>query len=479
MRAAWTAPALAWALLVLPARVHGDGAAAAPEQLLTARGLRAPELARMAAQLGAKAGERRAAAFHALCELNAESLPGIEERLRELRAERPHPDLAKAAIAAFRHATGSRRADDEIDLAPGVLPALRARRDRAILAMAEPLLYVRALERIGGREAGAVMAQVLLLDERGVWDHELKLARTRAGMRLLPALLELRSHDDARVRGWALAGVQALGMEDPRAAALIPDAHLLAQVLQAYSQPLDFAAMPVVVRLVAADKAQVRLAARAAVARFGKNAIWQLRELYAELTGQSADKSWDHERTARELYAVLDRPAIEEAQTLLARGMKHYVAGELDAMQRLYDRVLAQYPQFEDRGKMAPGYAALGRALLARDRLEPARDAFQRALRLDPQAPDAAKLRAEVAFVDAELALVSGVVDLDGYGAALRHDPDHAAAAAAHDRLSGERAARARKYRRIAAAGAIGLLLLWIAALLRGRRPLARGQSTG
>jgi tetratricopeptide (TPR) repeat protein len=474
MRAAWTAPALAWALLALPAHAHGDGAAAAPEQLLTARGLRAPELARMAAQLGAKAAERRAAAFHALTELNAESLPGIEQRLRELRAERPHPDAAKAAIAAFRHAAGSRRADDEIDVAPGVLPALRARRDRATLAMAEPLLYVRAAERIGGRDAGVVLAEVLRLDERGVWEHELKLARTRAGMRLLPALLELRSHEDARVRGWALAGVQALGMEDPQVAAQIEDAQLLAQVLQAYSQPLDFAAMPVVVRLVAAEQAQVRQAARDAVARFGKNAIWQLRELYAELTGQSADKRWDAERTARELYAALDRPAIEEAQTWLAQGMKHYVAGELEAMQRLYDRVLAQYPQFEDRSKMAPGYAALGRALLARDRLEPARDAFQRALRLDPQAGNAAQLRAEIAFVDAELALVSGVVDLDGYGAALRHDPDHAAAADARDRLSGARAVRARQYKRLAAGAAIAVLLLFVIALLRARsRPLA------
>jgi tetratricopeptide (TPR) repeat protein len=238
--------------------------------------------------------------------------------------------------------------------------------------------------------------------------------------------------------------------------------------------------MPVVVRLVAAEKAQVRLAARAAVARFGKNAIWQLRELYAELTGQSADKRWDHERTARELYASIDRPAIEEAQTLLAQGMKHYVAGELEAMQRLYDRVLAQYPLFEDRSKMAPGYAALGRALLARDRLEPARDALQRALRLDPHAGDAAKLRAEIAFVDAELALVSGVVDLDGYAAALRHEPDHAAAAEARDRLSGARAARARQFKRLSAGAAIALLLLLVIALLRARsRPLTRGQSAG
>jgi tetratricopeptide (TPR) repeat protein len=478
MRAAWTVPALSCVLTALPAGVHAEVAPA--EQRLTVRGLRAPELARMAAQLGAAAPERREAAVRALSELNAESLPGIGQRLAQLAAQRPEADAARAAIAAFRHAAGSRRADDTIDLVQGVLPALEAQRDPATLAMAEPLLYLRALERMSGRAAGLHMGELLLLDERGVWDHELKLARERAGMRLLPALLELRSHADSRVRNWAQAGVSALGMEDPASVAQLEDAHLLAQAVLAYSRPLDFAAMPVVVRLVAADSIQVREAAREAVARFGKNAIWQLRELYQQLTGQAADKAWDAERTARELYASLDRPASQEAQALLAQGMKHFVGGDLDAMQRVYDRLLAQHPAFAERAKMAPGYAALGRMRLSQDRLGDARDAFQRALRLAPDAPTTPALRAELAFVDAELALVSGVVDLDGYQAALRHEPDHAAASDAADRLSGARAARERGYKRLAAGGAIALLLVWIAVLLRARKkPLAVRPSAG
>jgi tetratricopeptide (TPR) repeat protein len=361
-----------------------------------------------------------------------------------------------------------------------VLPVLKTQRDATTLAMAEPLLYLRALERMTDRAAGLRMGELLLLDERGVWDHELKLARDRAGMRLLPALIELRSHADSRVRSWAQAGVSALGMDDPEVVAQLEDAHLLAQALEAYSRPLDFAAMPVVVRLVVADKRQVRDAARAAVARFGKNAIWQLRELYQQLTGQSANKAWDAERTARELYGSIDRPASEEAETLLAQGMRHFVGGELEAMQRMYDQLLAQYPDFAERAKMAPGYTALARARLRQDRLGEARDGFQRALRLAPEAPEASALRAELAFVEAELALVSGVVDLDGYQAALRHAPDHAAAADAADRLSGARAARERRYKRLAAGTAIALLLAWVAVLLRARRkPITVGPSAG
>jgi tetratricopeptide (TPR) repeat protein len=467
MRAFWAAVALCGAWLAF----GGGVAAEAPEEeLLTARGLRPAELERMAAQLGAAAPARREAAFRARSELTTESLPGVAQRLNALRARRPDPEAVREALVAIRHAAGSRRADDTTDLAQGVLSALASRRDAALLAAAEPLLYLRALERMATREAGLLFADLLTLDDSGVWDYELKLARGRVGLRLLPALIELRSHGDARVRNYAQAGVRALGMDDPQVAVQIEDAALAADVVEAYSRPLDFPAMPVIVRLVRADKREVREAARRATARFGKNAIWQLREMYGELTGQDADKGWSAERTAQELYAAIDRPALQEADALLAKGMAHYVAGDLDAMKREYDRLLSLYPRLPQRAKMAPGYAAIGRKLLDADQLEPARDAYQRALRLAPEASDAPSTRAELAYVEAELSLVSGVVDLDGYDAALRNDPDHAAAAEARDRLSGARVERARKHRRLAAGGAIALLLGCVVLLLRSRR---------
>jgi tetratricopeptide (TPR) repeat protein len=441
--------------------------------MLEARGLSAAELARLADQLGGEAAAQREAAFHALSELHAESLAGIAQRLRALKKSRPDAEAEKAALSAFRHAAGSRRADDSIDIAPGVLAVLGEQRDATVLAVAEPLLYLRSLERMQSREAGLVMAELLVLDEPGVWDAELRLARERVGLPLLPALLELRAHADANVRAFAQAGVHALGMQEPSTTTKLSDPHLVAEVVHAYVQPLDFAAMPLVVRLTGAEPLEVREAARFAVARFGKNAIWQLRQLYEEVKGKSAERSWDAERIARELYAALDHAARADEERLLAQGMSRFVAGDLEAMRQLYDRLLAQSPHFDQRAKLAPGYAALGEKLLAEDKLEPARDAYQRALRLAPTAPDAEALRAELAYIDAELALSHGVVDLHGYEEALRHAPKHAAATAARDRLTGERAARERKQRRLAAGAAIALLLGLIAILLRGRQTRA------
>jgi tetratricopeptide (TPR) repeat protein len=266
-------------------------------------------------------------------------------------------------------------------------------------------------------------------------------------------------------------------MTEPERATAVTDSSLAAQVVAAYAQPLDFSAMPVLVRLTAHDKLEVRLAARKAVARFGRNAIWQLRTLYQEATSERADPSWDSERTARKLYTALDRSAIEQADRWIEQGNKRLEAGDVDGMQAAYDRVLAVFPWLERGAALAPGYAALGTARLEHDRLQDARQAYDRALRLDPHAPDHKRWRAQLAFIDAEISLSRGVIDLHGYERAIGSDPTHAAARDALDRLSGARAEREQMHKRAAAFGALGLLvpLAWM--LLRGRGRGARASS--
>lgn len=311
-------------------------------------------------------------------------------------------------------------------------------------------------------------------DERKAAHRSLAgLRAAHAPIDLLPALIVLRSDSNSRVRAWAANEVRALGMEDPAVATALPDARLVAEVIRAYVQPLDFAAMPVLVRLVNAEKLQVREAARFAVSRFGKNAIWQLRELYGEVKGQAADRAWDAERTAKELYATLDRPETEHADVLMASGLAAFLRDDLQAMQGDYDALLASYPRYAQRAKLAPGYAALGQSLYASDRLEEARAAYQRALRLAPDAPEAQRLAGQIAFLDAEIAQSRGVVDLHGYAEALKHAPGLTQAAEASDRLSGVSAARERDKKRLAAAAGIVVLLLLATLLLKQRRPAA------
>jgi hypothetical protein len=451
-------------LAAAPARLSAQSEA----QLSAAR---AQQLGHYADQLLARDAQLRKSATQVLGHLGVDFLPALLIRLTAvLSARPPHDDVVKV-LNAFRRAAGPPRADDEADLARGIEPWLERERTRNVGAVAEPLLYLRSLEAMDDERAELALSHFVALDQ-GAWDNELRLLRKRLGVRLLPALVALRSHASPAVRRFAVNQIDALGMTDPQSALAVAEPRLLGQLIRAYVNPPDYAAMPLIVRLVNAPRIQVRDAARVAVARYGKNAIWQLRELYQEHSGQAANKGWDAEHTAHELYAVLDRAQLQDADALLARGMTQLLANDLTDMQRNYDLLLTKYPQLAERSKLAPGYAALGADRLARDDLAAALAAYRRALWLDPSAAQARRWQAQATYAAAELSLTLGVADLAGYDRALELDPNLLAARHARDLLSGEQGRRARESKRMAAGGSLLLFALLSVVLLRsGRRP--------
>jgi hypothetical protein len=416
-------------------------------------------LAKQVTLLGVSQAGVRAEAVHRLSHLDLEARDAIRARLELIRRTRP-------PVEEVRHILERLARRDRSEPTRGVPALLEQERSDRVLAVVEPLLYLRSLETMPGGEGHALLARFVDLDE-GAWEGELLRLRDQLGAQLAPALIAMRAHESARVRKFAVVHAG-----EPKVVLAHPDPQVLARALAAYSSPLDFTAMPRIARMVGDRRLQVRDAARASIARFGKNAIWQLREVYLEASGQAADKSWDHERTARELYAVLDRARIEEAQTLLERGERAREAGDLISMQRDFDALLAKYPTFADRARLAPGYAAVGASAVRADELAASIAAYRRALRLAPEAEAASRWRAQVAFVSAELSLTRGVVDLPGYEQALRLDPELDAARDAIDRLSGTRVRHARNMKRNAAAAALVLLSVFIALALRRRAPI-------
>jgi hypothetical protein len=245
---------------------------------------------------------------------------------------------------------------------------------------------------------------------------------------------------------------QALDHADPR---------VLAAIIRTYAERLDFDAMPSLVRRVTHERVQVRDAARAAVTRFERNAIWQLRELYEELTGQQAERAWNWERTASELYAIIDAPRRTQREALLTRAHEALRAGELEAMASAVDSALAAREPIEDR-ELAFGHAQLGEQRLASAQLDASEAAFTRAQRLCPACEEHTQWKAQALFARAEASLAAGVVDLGTYERVLALNATHAGALDALDRLTGAREKRLRLHRTIAA-GAAALLFLWIA----------------
>jgi hypothetical protein len=294
------------------------------------------------------------------------------------------------------------------------------------------------------------------------------------GPRLLAALIEAGNHEDRRVRSWARWGVRENGVRSAGDAVQQRDNAILADVLRAYGTVRDFEAMRVVVSLVTSERAQVREAARWATEQYGRNAVWQLREKYKNLTGNEAERSWGWRAVADALYRTNDDSRLAPVRADLEAGLAAQQQGDLAAMEQKFDAVLARAPTLQRRAEMAPGYAALGRARLQERDARGAARALRRAVWLAPDGEVRNAARADLAFVEAELTRAAGIVDLSRYreAVALAPEQQHERASAILERVAPEAAPPSvssdRRRWAIAAAG-IALALIAVA-LLRPRR---------
>jgi hypothetical protein len=440
----------------------------------------AAELGALAAQLGSEDPSAREAAHAALRTLDEGALPGIEARIAAMASRRPPPGDVSAAIADIRHGAGSRRADDNIDIGPGVLPALALRRDPAMLSVCESIVLWRALEAMGTTNAYRLIADVVALDG-APWDQETHRFVDRAGARLGPMLIMARSHPSASVRRWSRWAGTELGFDVPGRAIQLPliarDSTLLADALRAYGSVRQLDAMRVIASYVGSQHAQVREAARAALAQYGRNGIWVLREQLELVTGADADPTWGWERTMTALYAAHDDARLAPVRAALAAGQQAAAQSDFERMARQYDAVLLRAPELAQREQMAPGYASLGAQRRDAHDVPGAERAYRRAVFLAPTHGQAPTWRAALLALHADAELTRGVADLHAYGQVIEASPGDTHARAVLDQLSGNRAARARTKKRVATGGA-ALLLAVVALVLLGRRAESKNNAS-
>lgn len=422
------------------------------------------ELARLAAQLGDRDEGTRMRAFDALTRLDRDALPAIRTRLKQLGSKRPPLDRVLTVMTDFREVQGVNRPDAPVDLAAGVLKVLAEGGPSAEkVAIAEPLLLLRSLEAMHTPEAAQVALDVFGLDDKA-WHYESRRSLARFGPVMLPALVAWETRHDKRwVRRFCRWGIDELGLDSPGQAVAAMDVASLAALLRAYGEVLNFEAMPVIVSHVGDPRIPVRQAARWATEKFGRNAIWQIREAYLNATGKDADPEWSHGRALAELYEVHDAPKRERVRQALAQSQQALESGDESGARTVLDDALHRAPTEDAISEAAPAYAALGERALARDDLAQAARDYGRALRLAPAHAEAAKWRARASFVAAERRLASGVVDLPAYEHALALAPDDARAQSIVDVLTGKVAEREAHRRSLVAWAAV--LLLGIAGL--------------
>ncbi|MEM1415561.1 MAG: hypothetical protein AAGH15_11700, partial [Myxococcota bacterium] len=342
------------------------------------------QLERWAADLRAPEAGAREAAWERLSTLPADALPAIRARLAYTRRQEIPEEDGYDALRAFRHAMGSLRADDMVDIAAGVLPVLAERRDAVASRTAERLAYLRSVERLGTLDALRTVGDVFSLTPR-MWRWERRRLVHRRGAALGPALVVLKGYPDTNVRVWAEWGLRELGMASPGAAVQRSEGAALVALLTAYGEARDFDAMPVVVDFVGQPDRALREASRGAMERFAHNGIWQLRRAFKNQLGRDADPAWGWRRTREELYEALDAERLGPVTERLDAALAAAPALALESA----DAVLRDAPLHPRRAELAPIYAAAALEAPPAD----ARRLLRRALTLAPDALDASAWR--------------------------------------------------------------------------------------
>ncbi len=383
-------------------------------------------------------------------------------------------ESALQAFTDFRKVQGVEGGPEApVDLALGVLPTLERNRSAGTLLGAEVIALLRALEAQRSPEAAElIVSRVLSLNSK-LFRYEAPRVRERLSVLLLPGLIRHQNHPRPWVRAFCADSLKAMGITSPGRAVQQDDVGLLAAILSAYGDTLTFDAMPVVVSYVTDERLEVQSAARRAVARFGRNAIWQIRERYVNATGKDADPSWSHQRLLKELYRLHEEPKQQAFEAELARAQKALDAGAFAEARTALDAALRVSPSKELAQQTAPLFTRLGEQAFEQQQADTALSDYRRALRLSDDEPHKNLLRARIAYLEGELRLADGVLDLTSFERATQLDPSFAPAESALDELSGARAEREQKQRRVL--GFVAALLMALAgfALLRAYRPQA------
>jgi tetratricopeptide (TPR) repeat protein len=329
-------------------------------------------------------------------------------------------------------------------------------------------ILVRALAHAGPTPALRQMIKVAG-DCSGAFRPEIARQIKALGDKAVPALIETRKESSSELRHWAFGQLEAMGKRIPGDAVQTKDNQVLADVLHAFANVHDMDALPVILSFVNSDRIQIRTAARDALALFGQDAVWKLREAYANVTGKPAAEGLGAAEIRKELFAAYDRIRLQEVYGLLEEGLAREKEGKLEEAVAAFDKVLARQPLIERRGEMVPAYFAYAQKL---EESDPPRALalFRKASRLWPTHPRKDQIDAEIAYLEGKELLGRGIADVEPFKRALALDPTHVGARNELTRLENNIEERQERFRAIAAAAAVVVVALVGILLFGGRR---------
>jgi hypothetical protein len=429
------------------------------------------------AGLTSKVEAERDDAARALLEVDARLLPALAFRLDNV-ADRAEKEAMKRLFGLIRQDSKELARGDDADGArtgsasPDYLDMLvRSRHadDKAYKDLISVVGMSRMLSQIGTVEAVRVLISVYVRFGEFLRVHTQR-EFARLGDKAVPALLEARRHPAEKIARWASRQLDALGRAVPGEAVRINDPQVLADVLRAYGRTRDPDATRIVVSFANSERGVVREAARQAIGLFGETCMWQLKDTYESTVGKKPPRDWSWERSARELFAAFDRARSASVERAFEAGRAARKKGDLEAMRRAFDQVIAENPRFEKRAELKAGYQAYAAQVFDRDP-EAAGIALGRATRLSDDAAEQKRLQSELFTLRAIQSVKAGLFDRVLVERALELDPDNPRARLLRDKLRHPEAGSSTEHARKLAAGGIAVAALAaVLALLRKRR---------
>ncbi len=420
------------------------------------------ELDRLLGPLTDSDQTKRAAAAKAVTELDTDATRAIEKKLAESRKT----SLDVHAIVKLARDSNAGKMGENWDLLDALVrltpdgPAHRVTISTVCL--------VRALAHIGSTPAIKAMIPVAIDHTRALQTDTTFQVRA-LGEKSVAALIETRKDPSSEVRHFAVAQLEAMQKRLPGEAVQTKSNQVLADVLRAYGLVRDMDAMSVILSFVNSERAQVRDAAREALAAFGQDAIWKLREAYSNLVGKPAPEAWTADQVAKELFGAYDRFRLQEVYALLEEGLSKHKDGKLAEATAAFDKVLARQPMLDRRGEMVPAYVAYAQDVEDADPPK-ALALFRKALRLDPEGARVGQIQSQIAYLEGMDLLARGIADADVFRRALTLDGGNAKARAELDRLEAAAEVRQERTRRWAAGGAVLAIAIALIVLFGGAR---------
>jgi hypothetical protein len=431
----------------------------------------------------------RDAARREVLEVGPKAVPALRFRLAATAESTKHDELKELLLKIRKKARDDARDEQAADGKRGRVKtpdyfemAIEHAEPKSKLwcSLASVLAESRMLAQIGTVEAVRGLIDVYVrYGEFLRVDTQLQLEAL--GDRAVPALIEARRHPAEKIVKWSLRELDALGKAIPSEAVQTTDLQVLSDVLRAYGRVRDPDAARIVVSFSNSERAQVREAARQAIAMLGEVGSWQLRDTYETVVGKKPPRDWNWERTARELFGEFDRLRSAEVGKLYEAGAAAREHGDLEGMRKAFDQVLTRSPDYPKQSELASAYLDYAQKNLAKSPVN-ALAALRRVERLGKGTELEKKATSLRLTLEAEALADGGIADRTLLARALEADPKNSRAREGLSRFErGE--IKTDDSSRYYGAGAIGLVALGgiLVVLVRGRRgepdsPKAEGE---